>query len=465
MSPLLILVAAVMVCRDAGKTFLFYQSFTIPGGTLVLQIPGNEHVRFIYENVDKHTDWFRDSLCMIASENLVSPLARQLQVSDLTDRYAEGLPGKRYYQGNTYVDEIETRVEVLAKNLFKAPEADIRPISGTIANIAAFYALTEPGDLYAGVNLNDGAHISSAKFGAGGLRGANEITYPWDKENMNIDVEGTKKLLLENRPKMCLFGQSVFLFPTPLKDLRDTLQEIGCHVWYDGAHVLGLIAGGKFQDPLREGVHILTGSTHKTLPGPQGGVILGNPKDEEQWKNIRRRVFPGTHSSHHLMTMAAKGIAFAEHIEFGSQYADQIIRNAQALARSLHESGFTVLGERLGFTRSHVMVLDVRPQGGGSTCALDLERANMITNKNLIPDDPGTSMRPSGLRLGAQELTRIGMRESHMVEVAHFMKRVLIDKEDPLKVGKDVREFKSGFDRIHYCFSSDAEAYHKWRIV
>jgi glycine hydroxymethyltransferase len=299
---------------------------------MVLQLPSNEHVRFIYENVDKHTDWFRDSLCLIASENLVSPLARQLQVSDLTDRYAEGLPGKRYYQGNIFVDEIETRVEELAKKLFNAPEADVRPISGTVANISAFYALTEPGDLYAATHLNDGAHISSAKFGAGGLRGANEITYAWDKENMNIDVDQTRKILLEQRPKMCLFGRSVFLFPDPLKDLQDTLQEIGCHVWYDGAHVMGLIAGGKFQDPLREGAHIVTGSTHKTLPGPQGGVILGKPKDEEQWKNIRRRVFPGTHSSHHLMMMAAKGIAFAEHIEFGAQYADQIIRNASALA-------------------------------------------------------------------------------------------------------------------------------------
>jgi glycine hydroxymethyltransferase len=265
------------------------------GDRMTLTLPDNEHVRFIYDNVDKHTDWFHDSLCMIASENLISPLARQLQVSDLTDRYAEGLPGKRYYQGNIYVDEIETRVEQLAKSLFKAPEADVRPISGTVANIAAFYALTEPGDLYAATHLNDGAHISSAKFGAGGLRGANEITYIWDKENMNIDVDATRKLLLENRPKMCLFGRSVFLFPTPLKELSDTLQEIGCHVWYDGAHVLGLIAGGRFQDPLREGAHIITGSTHKTLPGPQGGVIIGNPRDEEQWKNIRRRVFPGTH--------------------------------------------------------------------------------------------------------------------------------------------------------------------------
>ncbi|MDG6224656.1 MAG: serine hydroxymethyltransferase [Candidatus Thermoplasmatota archaeon] len=429
-----------------------------------LDMPQNEDVRFIYDNVKKHTDWFRDSLCLIASENLVSPLARQLQVSDLTDRYAEGLPGKRYYQGNIYVDEIETRVEAIAKRLFRSPEADVRPISGTNANIAAFYALTEPGDLYAAPHLNDGAHISSAKFGAGGLRGANEITYLWDKENMNIDVDGTKKMLLEKRPKMCLFGRSVFLFPTPLKELSDTLQELGCHVWYDGAHVLGLIAGGRFQDPLREGAHIITGSTHKTLPGPQGGVILGNPRDDEQWKNIRRRVFPGTHSSHHLMTMAAKGIAFAEHIEFGSQYADRILKNARALAQALHERGFTVLGERLGFTRSHVMVLDVREQGGGASCALDLENANIISNKNLIPDDPGTSMRPSGLRLGVQELTRIGMVESNMSEVAQLMKRVLIDKEDPYKVKEDVIALKSNFQHIHFCLSKGIEAYRNWMI-
>lgn len=429
-----------------------------------LPLPKNDDVNYIYEQVDTHTDWFKDSLCMIASENLVSPLARQLQVSDFTDRYAEGLPGKRYYNGNIYVDKVETRVEELAKKLFKAPMADVRPISGTTANISAFFAFIKPGDLYFAPHLNDGAHISSAKFGAGGLRGGQEMTYVWDKEKMNIDVDATKKLLLENKPKLCLFGRSVFLFPAPLRELQDTLQEIGCHVWYDGAHVLGLIASGKFQDPLREGAHVITGSTHKTLPGPQGGVIVGNPRDEDQWKAIRRRVFPGTHSSHHLMTMAAKGIAFAEHIEFGAEYAEQIIKNARALAQALHEGGFTVLGEALGFTRSHAMVLDVTAQGGGATCALDLETANMITNKNLIPDDPGTAMRPSGLRLGAQELTRIGMKESHMSEVADLFKKVLIDKEDPLKVKEEVAEFKKDFQSIHYCFTPDAPAYHKWRI-
>ncbi len=432
---------------------------------MTLSLPENEDVKFIYDQVDTHTDWFKDSLCMIASENLVSPLARQLQVSDFTDRYAEGLPGKRYYNGNIYVDKVETRVEEIAKKLFRSPVADVRPISGTTANISAFFAFIKPGDLYFAPHLNDGAHISSAKFGAGGLRGGQEMTYVWDKENMNIDVDASRKLLLEHKPKLCLFGRSVFLFPAPLKELQDTLQEIDCHVWYDGAHVLGLIAGGKFQDPLNEGAHILTGSTHKTLPGPQGGVIAGNPKDEDQWKAIRRRVFPGTHSSHHLMTMAAKGIAFAEHLEFGAEYADQIIRNAQALAQALHERGFTVMGEALGFTSSHAMVLDVTAQGGGATCALDLETANIITNKNLIPDDPGTAMRPSGLRLGAQELTRIGMKESHMTEVADLFKRVLIDKEDPMKVKEDSADFKKDFQTIHFCFSTDTPAYHKWRIV
>jgi len=431
---------------------------------MVLSIPDNQDLRYIYENVDAHTDWFHDSLCMIASENLVSPLARQLQVCDFTDRYAEGLPGKRYYNGNVFVDKVEVKVEELAKKLFRSAEADVRPISGTNANISAFFAFIEPGDLYFAPHLNDGAHISSANFGAGGLRGGREMTYAWDKEIMNIDVDKTKKLLLEHRPKLCLFGQSVFLFPTPLKELSDTLQEIGCHVWYDGAHVLGLIGGKRFQDPLKEGAHIITGSTHKTLPGPQGGVILSNPKDEDQWKNVRKRVFPGTHSSHHLMTMAAKGVAFAEHIEFGEAYADQIIRNARTLAQALHERGFKVLGEKLGFTRSHAMVMDVRAQGGGAACALDLENANIITNKNLIPDDPGTSMRPSGMRLGAQELTRIGMKESQMGEVAELFERVLIKKEDPLKVREDVKELKSGFQTIHYCFSPGTEAYHKWRI-
>src|SRR3989475_10433484 len=234
----------------------------------------NEDAAFINEQVDRHHAWFSKSLPMIASENVISPLAREMLLSDFGDGSAGGLPGERYYQGNAYVDEAERRVPALGQNLFRSRHADVRPISGTVANLAVYYALLEPGDIMTSVALSHGAHISSAKFGAAGMRGVNNVNYPFDVDRMNIDVDGTATLIKLVKPKVAAFGQSVFLFPTPLADLRDAFQEAGCPVWYDGAHVLGLIAGGQFQDPLHEGADVVTGSTHKTRPGPQHGILL-----------------------------------------------------------------------------------------------------------------------------------------------------------------------------------------------
>ena len=246
-----------------------------------------EAVDFIYDQVKKHHEWFSNSLPMIASENIISPMARELMLSDFQDRYAEGTPGDRYYQGLTYVDEVELKVQELARELFDVSYADVRPISGTNANQAVLMALGGPDKSITSVDVSDGAHISSAKFGSVGFRGMQPKTYPFNVEEMNIDVEGTKKLLREEKPDIALFGRSVYLFPPPLSELKEVLEEVGCHVWYDAAHVLGLIAGGKFQDPLREGVEIMTGSTHKTLPGPQHGKLLTNPRKEETQTKLK----------------------------------------------------------------------------------------------------------------------------------------------------------------------------------
>ncbi len=422
-----------------------------------------EAVRSLRESVERHHAWFRDSLPMIASENLISPLAREMLLTDFMDRYAEGLPGKRYYQGNLFVDEVERQATELAKDLFRCGHADVRPISGTNANLAVLFALLKPGDLITTVALSDGAHISTAKFGAVGVRGLQALTYPWDQETMNLDVDATAKLLVEEKPKVALFGQSVYLFPTPLKELEDAFQEAGCHVWYDGAHVLGLIAGGQFQDPLREGAEIITGSTHKTLPGPQHGILLANPRDEDTEKKLLRGVFPGVVSNHHLHAMAALGVTLAEHIDFGYEYAEQIVRNSKALGQALFERGFHVLGEALGFTESHTLALDVSEDGGGARVAEDLEAANIITNKNLLPEDT-SPVHPSGIRLGTQELTRIGMKEGEMTDVAGLLARVVKDKEPPEEVKRDVMALKRDYNTIHYCYQEGTEAYRLWKL-
>src|SRR5881296_4710616 len=424
----------------------------------------DEDVAFLETHVDRHHEWFSKSLPMIASENVISPLAREMLLSDFGDRYAEGLPGERYYEGNVFVDEVERRVTALARELFRCRLADVRPISGTVANLAVYYALLEPGDIMTSVALSHGAHISSAKFGGAGMRAVNNVNYPFDVERMNIDVDETAKLLRLVKPKVAAFGQSVFLFPTPLKELRDAFQEAGCHVWYDGAHVIGLIAGGQFQDPLREGADVITGSTHKTLPGPQHGILLSDSGDEKFVKRLMKAVFPGVVSNHHLHAMAALGITLAEHLEFGRDYAAQVVRNARALAQALHERGIGVLAEKFGFTESHALAIDVSAHGGGAEISLEFEKANIITNKNLLPWDT-SSVHPSGVRVGTQELARLGMREAQMSEVADLMTRVAIRQEDTARVAKDVAELRREFNTVHYCFQPGVEAHKRLRIA
>ena len=413
---------------------------------------------WIRDQVKAHNKWFEESIPTIASENVMSPLAKEMMISDFHDRYAEGMPGKRYYQGNIYVDKVETKCMELGQKLFDCSFVDVRPTSGTVANMAVLFALCEPGDTITTTALANGAHISTAQFGAVGLRGVKTINYPWDPEKMTIDVDGARKLLLASRPKVAQFGLSLFLFPVPLKELRSTFEEIGCTVWYDAAHVLGLIAGGQFQDPLHEGVHVVSSSTHKTFPGPNHGILLGNNLTEDLEKRLRRAVFPGVTSSHHLHSMAGLAITMAEMEEFGKKYAAQIVRNSQALGQALHELGMDVLCPDLGFTKSHTIAVNVSKVGGGDQVAKDLEAANIITNKNMLPGDE-SSIRPSGIRIGTQEMTRIGMKESEMKEVARLIHKVAVKKEKPEDVKQEVKELKKHFITVQYCYGAGAPAY------
>ena len=395
---------------------------------------------------------FRDSIPLIASENIMSPLAMEMLLTDFGHRYAEGLPHDRYYQGNYYVDIMEDKVTALAKELFKVPQADPRPISGTNANMGVTFGLLSTGDTIAAPNLSGGGHISAAKFGTLGFRGLNIENYPFDPETMSIDVDASIKMLKEKKPKVCLVGQSVFLFPAPLKELGDTFQEIGAKVWYDGAHVLGLIAGGRFQDPLHEGADVMTGSTHKTLPGPQHGIVLGNT-DENVWKKVQRGVFPGVLSNHHLNTMAALGVTLAETMDFGREYAGKIIENAKTMAEELVSLGFKVLGESRGYTESHTLVVNIQDMGGGKHVSETLEACHIILNKNLLPgDDSKRSKDPSGIRIGTQEITRIGFGKSETKEVARLIHRAVVKGEPKERIISDVATLKSGFREVKYCY-------------
>jgi len=399
---------------------------------------------------------YANGLGMIASENIVSPLVQDIVRSDLHGRYAEGLPGKRYYQGCQDFDTIESLGISLAQEVFQAPFANIQSISGTVSNIGALKALAKPGDRITAVSTADGGHISHARMGAVGLRDLNLTTYPWDEERMEPDVEASCAVIREVQPKVALFGQSVFLFPTPMKEMADAAKEVGAAVMYDGAHVLGLIAGGQFQDPLREGADVMTGSSHKTFPGPQGGFLLSSSEDEAFQKRLNNAMFPGVCSSYHLHHVAGKVMALAEFKEFGAAYAKDIVTNARAFAEALAAEGFDVLAESRGYTASHQVLtrhgdLD---SGAGAKAAALLEEAGIITNMNMLPGDT-KAMSPSGLRLGVQELTRVGFTADEMSDVASLYARVLLRGEDPRSVKADVHELKSTHQIIRYCFNDD----------
>ncbi len=422
----------------------------------------------VFENLQKHNKWFENSIPLIASENVPSPAVREAIISDFGNRYAEGWPGERVYAGCTYIDEVEVQCMDLAKRLFKAEFADVRPISGVVANLAIYSAFSNPGDVMIAPSIPAGGHISHGKkehSGTAGLVHGLEIEFfAFDPEEMNIDVEKTKAKIQEldkqgKLPKIAMFGGSVFLFPHPVKELADFLKGYNIHINYDAAHVAGLIAGGQFQDPLREGVDTMTMSTHKTLFGPQGGLVLAFEKDADA---IKKATFPGLTSSHHIHHMAGKAVTFAEALEFGKEYASQTIKNAKSLATELDNLGFKVLGEKMGYTNSHQTVVNVLDYGDGGKIEADLEKANIIVNRQLIPGDLKAKrnyMSPGGIRLGTSEITRLGMKESEMQQIASLIKQVIIDKKDPKEITSQVIDFRKNYQKTEYCFDNKLGAY------
>jgi len=423
----------------------------------------------------EHNNLFDNSIPLIASENITSPAVDEACNCDFSHRYAEGWVGERVYAGCKYIDIIEDICMELAKEYFKCVHADVRPISGVVANLAMYNAFTsENNGTMLIMPIPKGGHISHApkftKSGmaiygtAGTVRGLNIEYMAFNNDEMNIDPDATAKIIREFKPEMVLFGGSVFLFPHPVKELSEVAKEVGASVGYDAAHVSGLIGSGYFQDPLREGADAMTMSTHKTLPGPQHGTLVS---DREDLIDILKPcMFPALLSNHHLHNVAGLAITFAEMLEFGKDYHKNVIDNAKALGQALYERGINVLMEHKGFTESHQIVLDItnfeKTIGLGGDIERLVEDANIIINRNLLPWDIAQGRHyknPGGLRLGTSEVTRLGMGKSEMVDIAEFFKDLLINKKDPKKVKKEVIEFKKGFQEIHYCFQSPNKAY------
>ncbi len=428
-----------------------------------------EKVTKINKLIGDHHAFFGRAIPLIASENITSKAARLATICDFQHRYAEGWPGKRVYAGCEFLDQVELICGELARKYWRCSFADVRPISGVIANLAIYATMTSPnnGKMMA-MPIPSGGHISHApkyaKSGseingtAGAIRGLDIEYLGFDYNEMNLDVDESAKRIRAFKPELVLFGGSVFLFPHPVKELAAVAKEVGARVAYDGAHVAGLIGSGYFQDPLREGAEAMSFSTHKTFPGPQHGCVVSNGPEELDEK-VKNACFPSLLSNHHLHNVAGFAITLAEMLEFGKQYHGQVIKNAQRLASALHERGFTALCEHKGFTRSHQVVLNVtnfeKTFGLGADIEKALEKAGIIVNRNLLPwdiKDGRSYMNPGGIRLGTSEVTRLGMKESDMDVIADFFKKVVVDKKDPKSLVPDVVEFMKGFQLVKFCF-------------
>lgn len=415
----------------------------------------------IEELVQKQNEWRSSTINLIASENVLSRRAREVMGSDFCHRYAEGHPGERYYQGTENIDEIESRIKQHLKSLFNCKHIDVRPISGTVANDAVFSRFIRPGDIVMVNSTSGGGHISHHKHGSVGKYSSNIINFPLTKDGYHIDVEETINIL-ENVPvKVMIMGKSLYLFPDPVKDLAPICRKLGIALIYDAAHVLGLIAGKQFHDPLKEGALIINASTHKTFFGSQRGLIFSDMSDAD-WAKIDKGAFPGSSSNHHLDTLVSLGIATYEFMVYGEAYAKQVILNAKSLGKTLEEKGFSVEASEFGYTESHQVAVDVSRLGGGDEVARVLKDNNIILNMNLLPHDALNKVaNPSGIRIGVQEMTRFGMIEPDMETIADLFKRCLLNGK---YIGDDVTEFRKNFRIVHYSFDPEFLALNKKNI-
>ncbi|MFQ5712290.1 MAG: serine hydroxymethyltransferase [Candidatus Geothermarchaeales archaeon] len=423
-------------------------------GSIVEEYSPSDVASTVMEVVARNEGWRgRECINLLAPEAPLSPTARRLLSSELCQRAGEGEVGDRWFAGTKYVDELEALTVELAKKLFGCNFADQRLVSGMVANAVVYFAATKPGDVLMSIPKPYGGHSSNLDDGPAGMRGLRIQYIPFNADDMVIDVELLKEMIPLVKPDMIAIGQTLTLFPQPVKKLSDLAEDHGFKIYFDGAHQLGLMAGGAFPNPLGEGADFLTGSTGKTLSGPQGGIILWNK--EEYTERLRWAIFPGLAATHQINRVAALAVSLAEMLEFGRDYMGQIVSNARALGKALDGLGFRVLCAHRGYTETQMIAVDVTRCGGGREAAQRLEEANIIVNKNLLPSDrPESWDNPSGIRLGVTEVTRLGMKEREMSRIAGLIHRVLLQNEDPGKIRREVVEFRSGFQRVHYCFDA-----------
>ena len=399
----------------------------------------------------------RQCINLLAPEAPTSPTVRALLAAEVGTRAAEGHIGaiNRWFAGTRHIDEIEALCVELLKQVFACRYADHRLMGSMLGNMAVYQAFTQPGDTIMSVAQPFGGHSSNRLDGPAGVRGLRIVDIPFDPTELTVDLDGFLALAPQARPKLIVLGLSMTLFPYPVRELAELAAGWGGKVIFDGAHQAGLIAGGQFQDPLREGAAVLTGSAGKTFSGPQSGMLLWD--DPELTVPLTDTVFPVLVATHQVNRVAALAVSAAEMLAFGKQYMAQIVRNAQVLAAALDARGIPVLGKLKGYTRTQQVIADVRAFGGGLVVAQRLAEANIITNKNLLPSDqPADWDRPGGLRIGTIEITRLGMQAPQMEQIADWIACVLIARVDPAVVAHEVVAFRERFQTLYYTFEEGA---------
>jgi glycine hydroxymethyltransferase len=383
--------------------------------------------------VEKHEEW-RGEQCLnlIPSENIMSPSVRRLLSSELAHRYTAR---DGFYMGTRFTDEVEQYGEKLAKQVFKAETADLRPLSGHVADMIVLANFARPRDVLMCISPQDGGYPGMWKEGLAGLLRLRAVRLPFSRKDWNIKVEEAEEAIRRVQPQIVVFGASLILFPYPVNMLAKAARESGAFVGFDGSHVLGLIGREQFQDPLREGAHALFGSTHKSFFGPQGGIILA---DKEHGELLKEKIYPAFVDNAHWNRIAALTLALAEIKQFGKAYAKQVVRNSRAVAKALSDYGFPTICKHLGFTRSHQVILDYGDYDKGRIVAEKLQRANIIVD--------------CVVRIGTCEVTRRGMKEEEMLRIAELLRRTIIDGERANSVKKDVARLNAEFQRVEYCF-------------
>ena len=410
--------------------------------------------RELLENlVGRHESWRAECINLTASENRLSPAVRQCLDTDLVQRYGDytgrDLSAHRY-QGTHWIEQIERAVIRLAGDVFGAKYVELRAISGHVAGTAVIMGLTKPGDVVFEVGPYLGSHRLATKLTFAPLTHLDVHFLPVDAASYSIDLDKTLEMIDTLRPRLVILGSSGFLFPHPVKELSEALQKYPETILaYDASHVFGLIAGQRFQDPLGEGARVVFGSTHKTLPGPQGGIILTN--EDELMEQMVQAIYPALVTSHHVYRLPALGMSLLEMKQWGTAYADQIIANSQALGQAIQDRGVAVVNRNGCFSQSHTLVVPTAGYGSAAEIISRLEEANIIVTTARLPEELGKE----GLRIGTQELTRLGATEADMVPLAELLVDMVTGKKSPAQTLPLAREYALKFTDCKFTWNSD----------